>query len=64
MKGGSTGTQSVYTKCKGFEIMYHVSTLLPFSDVNTQQLESMSHPFMLGIINIMQESDTSEMILL
>jgi len=34
----STGTHSVYTKYNSFEIMYHVSTLLPYFPNDPQQL--------------------------
>jgi len=35
----STGTHSYFTVFKGFEIMFHVSTCLPFSESNPQQVE-------------------------
>lgn len=35
---GNTGTHSIYTKWEGYEIMYHVSHLLPFSTVEKQQV--------------------------
>jgi hypothetical protein len=35
--GGSTGTHSYHTVEYGKEIMFHVSTLLPFSKDNQQQ---------------------------
>ena len=34
----STGLYSVYTEHEGNEIMFHVSTLLPFTPNNRQQL--------------------------
>lgn len=34
-----TGQYSVYTLYEGHEIMFHVSTLLPFSRDNRQQVE-------------------------
>ena len=40
---GATGTHSVYTDWRGFEIMFHVSTLLPFSHANPQQVERKRH---------------------
>ena len=40
---GATGTHSVYTDWRGFEIMLHVSTLLPFSAANPQQVERKRH---------------------
>jgi len=38
----TTGTHSVFTKFEGFNIMFHVSTLLPHSKVNNQQVERKS----------------------
>lgn len=36
--GDMTGKYSVYTLYEGHEIMFHVSTLLPFSRDNKQQV--------------------------
>jgi len=36
--GNSTGTESIYTVYEGHEIMFHVSTLLPISKENKQQV--------------------------
>lgn len=59
VKNGTTGTQSVYTMESGKEIMFHVSTMLPYTRENPQQLERKRH---LGndICNIvfMESSDT------
>jgi len=41
--GDATGAYSVYTDWRGFEIMFHVSTLLPFSRTNPQQVERKRH---------------------
>jgi hypothetical protein len=43
VKTNTTGTQSVYTVYKGHEIMFHVSTMLPFSRDNPQQVERKRH---------------------
>lgn len=40
---GATGTHSVHTVEYGKEIMFHVSTLLPYSRENRQQLERKRH---------------------
>jgi len=37
---GNTGTHSIYTEYLGHEIMFHVSTLLPFSTTNSQQVKN------------------------
>ena len=36
--GDQTGEHSVYTEYKGREIMFHVSTLLPFDEQDSQQV--------------------------
>eukprot|EP01117_Protostelium_nocturnum_P015431 TRINITY_DN5987_c0_g2_i1.p1 TRINITY_DN5987_c0_g2~~TRINITY_DN5987_c0_g2_i1.p1 ORF type:complete len:779 (-),score=261.64 TRINITY_DN5987_c0_g2_i1:40-2376(-) len=43
VKRNATGLESVYTKFKGFEIMYHVSTLLPFQPDDLQRVERKRH---------------------
>ena len=40
---GQTGQHSVYTEHMGKEIMYHVATLLPFSETDSQQLQRKRH---------------------
>ncbi|BHF58309.1 GTPase-activating Rap/Ran-GAP domain-like protein 3 [Sparganum proliferum] len=42
-KTETTGTESVYTIYEGHEIMFHVSTLLPLSTDNRQQIERKRH---------------------
>ncbi|XP_076090626.1 GTPase-activating Rap/Ran-GAP domain-like protein 3 isoform X2 [Mytilus galloprovincialis] len=43
VKSNATGTESVYTVYEGHEIMFHVSTLLPISKENMQQVERKRH---------------------
>eukprot|EP00045_Choanoeca_perplexa_P013708 m.156182 g.156182 ORF g.156182 m.156182 type:complete len:862 (-) comp16433_c0_seq1:130-2715(-) len=43
VRSGSTGTHSYHTVEYGKEIMFHVSTLLPYSKDNQQQLERKRH---------------------
>eukprot|EP01113_Clastostelium_recurvatum_P028321 TRINITY_DN3427_c0_g1_i4.p1 TRINITY_DN3427_c0_g1~~TRINITY_DN3427_c0_g1_i4.p1 ORF type:complete len:606 (+),score=211.67 TRINITY_DN3427_c0_g1_i4:79-1896(+) len=43
VKYGSTGPASVYTNFREFELMYHVSTLLPYNPVEAQQVERKRH---------------------
>lgn len=38
VENDSTGTHSVSTAYRGHDIMFHVSTLLPYSRVNQQQV--------------------------
>ncbi|XP_071985964.1 rap1 GTPase-activating protein 1-like isoform X1 [Engystomops pustulosus] len=40
---GQTGTESVYTTFRGHEIMFHVSTKLPYTSGDTQQLQRKRH---------------------
>lgn len=42
-KTDSTGTHSLYTRYKDYEIMFHVSTMLPYTPNNTQQLLRKRH---------------------
>uniref|UniRef100_A0A8C7XSM5 Signal induced proliferation associated 1 like 1 n=1 Tax=Oryzias sinensis TaxID=183150 RepID=A0A8C7XSM5_9TELE len=42
-KTDSTGTHSLYTSHKDYEIMFHVSTLLPYTPNNKQQLLRKRH---------------------
>ncbi|XP_055295173.1 GTPase-activating Rap/Ran-GAP domain-like protein 3 isoform X2 [Sitodiplosis mosellana] len=43
VKGDMTGKYSIYTLYEGHEIMFHCSTLLPFSRDNRQQVERKRH---------------------
>lgn len=43
VKSGTTGEYSVFADFNEHEIMFHVSTLLPFSKQNAQQLERKRH---------------------
>ncbi|XP_030063403.1 GTPase-activating Rap/Ran-GAP domain-like protein 3 [Microcaecilia unicolor] len=42
-KNETTGMHSVYTVYQGHEIMFHVSTMLPYSKENKQQVERKRH---------------------
>ncbi|XP_040298753.1 GTPase-activating Rap/Ran-GAP domain-like protein 3 isoform X3 [Bufo bufo] len=42
-KNDTTGIHSVYTVYQGHEIMFHVSTMLPYSKENKQQVERKRH---------------------
>lgn len=54
--GDMTGKESYYTVYAGHEVMYHVSTILPYSKDNPQQLERKRH---IGndIVNIIYTDD-------
>jgi RAP1 GTPase activating protein 1 len=43
VSAGTTGEHSIYTVFKGYEVMFHVSTLLPFYSNDKQQLERKRH---------------------
>ena len=40
--GDMTGSHSIYTMHQGHEIMFHVSTMLPFSKDNKQQVRAIT----------------------
>ncbi|XP_050011190.1 GTPase-activating Rap/Ran-GAP domain-like protein 3 isoform X6 [Alexandromys fortis] len=42
-KNNTTGSHSVYTVYQGHEVMFHVSTMLPYSKENRQQVERKRH---------------------
>ncbi|XP_072816239.1 GTPase-activating Rap/Ran-GAP domain-like protein 3 isoform X1 [Vicugna pacos] len=42
-KNDTTGIHSVYTVYQGHEIMFHISTMLPYSKENKQQVERKRH---------------------
>ncbi|XP_053575956.1 LOW QUALITY PROTEIN: signal-induced proliferation-associated protein 1 [Bombina bombina] len=43
IKTDSTGTHSLYTRYQDYEIMFHVSTMLPYTASNSQQLLRKRH---------------------
>eukprot|EP01111_Echinosteliopsis_oligospora_P015669 TRINITY_DN6269_c0_g1_i1.p1 TRINITY_DN6269_c0_g1~~TRINITY_DN6269_c0_g1_i1.p1 ORF type:complete len:762 (-),score=202.44 TRINITY_DN6269_c0_g1_i1:53-2338(-) len=57
VKTGATGTHSLYTMCRGFEIMFHVSTFLPHDSINPQQLERKRHIGNDIIVVVFKEGD-------
>lgn len=40
---GQTGDEAIYQNFKGRQIIFHVSTLLPFTDNDPQQLQRKRH---------------------
>jgi hypothetical protein len=42
-KYNNTGMESIHVEWKGFEITYHVSTLLPFCKEDPQQIQRKRH---------------------
>ena len=58
VKSGTTGIHSVYTKFSKYEIMFHVSTLLPAMSNNKQNLERKRHLGNNIVVIIFKEGDT------
>jgi len=58
VKTGSTGITGLYCKWNNNEIMYHVSTLLPFNPKDKQQLERKRHIGNDIVVILFQEGDT------
>lgn len=58
MKSDQTGTESVYEQFQNHEIMFHVSTLLPYSKSERQQLERKRHIGNDIVAIIFQETET------
>ncbi|KAK3555685.1 hypothetical protein QTP86_029091, partial [Hemibagrus guttatus] len=55
---GQTGSQSVYTVFKGQELMFHVSTKLPFTEGDPQQLQRKRHIGNDIVATVFQEEAT------
>ena len=45
-----TGEESVYTSFKDREIMFHVSTLLPYDPLDSLQVSLVKHPQQLSMM--------------
>ena len=43
VKADNTGTTSVYTKFRSHEVMFHVATMLPYSEADVQHVERKRH---------------------
>lgn len=56
-KNDTTGTHSVYTEIYGYEIMFHVSTMLPFIPSDPQQLERKRHLGNDVVVIVFKEGD-------
>eukprot|EP01129_Flabellula_baltica_P008351 TRINITY_DN3306_c0_g1_i2.p1 TRINITY_DN3306_c0_g1~~TRINITY_DN3306_c0_g1_i2.p1 ORF type:complete len:1210 (+),score=214.82 TRINITY_DN3306_c0_g1_i2:422-4051(+) len=57
-KKNLTGEKSIYTNFKGYDIMFHVSTMLPFDDHDEEQIERKRHLGNDIVVIIFQEGDT------
>eukprot|EP01119_Soliformovum_irregulare_P012907 TRINITY_DN3387_c0_g1_i1.p1 TRINITY_DN3387_c0_g1~~TRINITY_DN3387_c0_g1_i1.p1 ORF type:complete len:1036 (+),score=325.40 TRINITY_DN3387_c0_g1_i1:103-3210(+) len=58
VKLNSTGTHSIFTSHTGLSVMFHVSTLLPYSPADEQQIERKRHLGNDVIIVVFKDSDT------
>ncbi|XP_043935781.1 rap1 GTPase-activating protein 1-like isoform X2 [Protopterus annectens] len=55
---GQTGTESIYTSFRGKEIMFHVSTMLPYTEGDSQQLQRKRHIGNDIVAVVFQEENT------
>ncbi|XP_053379372.1 rap1 GTPase-activating protein 1-like isoform X4 [Mercenaria mercenaria] len=55
---GQTGLESIYTKFQNREIMFHVSTMLPYTEGDTQQLQRKRHIGNDIVAIVFQEENT------
>jgi len=60
IKDDLTGKESYYNNHRGFEIMFHVSTLIPFQPHDAQQVERKRHLGNDVVVVVFQESDVTE----
>jgi len=58
VKRDATGTHSIFTDWKNYQVMFHVSTMLPFSASDPQQLERKRHIGNDVVTIIFKEPDT------
>ncbi|CAF0742340.1 unnamed protein product [Rotaria sordida] len=58
VKSDHTGTESIYEQFNNHEIMFHVSTLLPHSKIERQQLERKRHIGNDIVAIVFQENET------
>ncbi|GAM26221.1 hypothetical protein SAMD00019534_093960, partial [Acytostelium subglobosum LB1] len=58
VRSGTTGTHSIYQRWNNNEIMFHVSTLLPFNVKDKQQLERKRHIGNDIVVIVFQDGDT------
>ena len=59
MKSDQTGIESIYEEFQNHEIMFHVSTLLPYSKSERQQLERKRHIGNDMVTIVFQETETN-----
>jgi Rap/ran-GAP len=60
VKSNMTGTESLYSILNNFEIMFHVSTMLPYYPDDPQKLERKRHLGNDVVVIIFTESDVGE----
>ncbi|KAL6080612.1 Rap1 GTPase-activating protein 1 [Balamuthia mandrillaris] len=59
VNGKTTGTHSVYTEWENFNIMFHVSTLLPYYPADAQQIERKRHLGNDILMIVFKDSDST-----
>jgi len=57
VENGQTGQYSYYTKWQGYEVMFHVSPLLPYHSTDPQQVEKKRHIGNDIVVIVYQDSD-------
>lgn len=64
MSHGQTGSESVYTVFRQREIMFHVSTKLPFTEGDVQQVQGFNLGFIIITLKLpwiqVQSEDTQK----
>ncbi|EGC33613.1 hypothetical protein DICPUDRAFT_80637 [Dictyostelium purpureum] len=63
VNSNTTGTHSLYTSLNGYEVMFHVSTMLPHSKADSQQIERKRHLGNDIVIIIFYDCDPSDPII-
>jgi len=58
VKTNTTGTNSIYTEHRGYEIMFHVSTMLPFQPDDLQRVERKRHLGNDVVVLVFKEGNT------
>ncbi len=61
VRSNATGTESVYTKYEGIEVMFHVAPLLPMQPNDKQRLERKRHLGNDVVVIVFQENEDSGM---
>jgi len=60
VKDNFTGTHSVYTVYRNYEIMYHIATLIPYTELDPQQVERKRHLGNDVVVILFRDEDNKE----